>query len=438
MFVLAIFSLICLAFEQSLAKEEWPQWRGPTGQGHANAKGLPLEWSEKESVVWKTPIEGRGHSSPVISGNQIWLTTSVVKEADEDDKEKRLKKNTGNQPLVVAASVTFRAICLDRKTGKKLHDVELWTAEKPQWVHALNSYASPSPILADGKLYCHFGSFGTGCVDSATGKVLWTNRDLAVMHENGPGSTPVLWKDRLILTFDGSDKQFVAALDAATGQLEWKTNRSGKLHANPQLKKAYATPIVIDIDGKPHVVSPGADWLYAYDPQDGSEVWKVPFGELGFSIVPRPVVGHGMIYMSTSFMQPQILAIRYADGDKSTTPKIAWRHKKQAPKMPSPILVGDELYFVSDSGIATCVDAKTGKLHWQKRLGGNFCASPLYADGKIYMFNREGTCTVIKPGTEFKQLASNELDGGFYASAAAVDGALYLRTDKAMYRVEAR
>jgi len=210
------------------------------------------------------------------------------------------------------------------------------------------------------------------------------------------------------------------------------------MNSNPQLKKAYGTPLIVDVAGKPTVLSPAADWLYAYDPASGAEQWKVPYGALGFSIVPRPVAGHGMLFMCTSFMQSELLAIRYDGQGEKKEPHIVWRYAKQAPQMPSPVLVGDEIYVVSDKGVASCLDAKTGTVHWTERLGGNFCASPLAADGRIYFSNRDGLTTVIEPGKTFKPLAKNDLKEGIMASPAAIDGALIVRTDKALYRLGAK
>jgi outer membrane protein assembly factor BamB len=254
------------------------------------------------------------------------------------------------------------------------------------------------------------------------------------MHENGPGSSPVLYQDKLIFHCDGSDVQYIVALDAKTGEIAWKTNRSGEMNSNAQLKKAYGTPIVMKVGNQDAIISPAADWLYAYHPLTGDEMWKVNYGVLGFSIVPRPVAGNGMVYMSTSFMQSEMLAMK-VDG-ASANPAIAWRNKKGVPKMSSPLLVGDELYMVSDNGVATCLDAKSGEALWSERLGGNVSSSPLYADGRIYIGNREGETFVFAPGREFKLLATNKLDGTIMASPAAVDNAIFLRTEKALYRIE--
>jgi hypothetical protein len=412
---------------------DWPQWRGVDGQGHSSATDLPITWSEEKNVAWKTELPGRGYSSPDVDGNLIWLTTALETPADPVKAKERLKANTGGQPLTLLDQVEFRAVCVARDTGKILRDVSLMTEKDPQWVHTLNSYASPTPILQDGRLYCHFGTFGTVCVNSATGEILWRNTELHCMHENGPGGSPVLWKNDLIVMLDGSDVQYVAALDKDTGKVLWKTTRSGELRSDPQLKKSYGTPLIVNVNGQEQLIAPGADWLYGYDPATGRELWKMSYGMLGFSITPRPVAGHGMLFMSTGFMKPDMLGIRY---EGQSQPEIVWHFKQGAPTMPSPLLVGDELYFMSDGGIFTCLDAVSGKEHYRQRLGGNFSSSPLYADGKIYVCSREGVTHVIQPGKEFKSLGNSDLGRPIMASPIALDHALFLRTDKALYRIE--
>lgn len=414
---------------------EWPQWRGPQGQGHAPGTGYPLRWSETEGVTWKTPVPGRGWSSPVIEGNSIWMTTGIETPAPPEDTQRRLKGNTGDQPLTLLSKVELRAIEIDRATGKPGRNVLLLSESDPQWVHELNTYASPSPVIEAGRLYCHFGTFGTTCLDTKSGTVLWKNTDLHIMHENGPGSSPVLWNDLLIFHMDGSDKQYIAALDKNTGKLVWKTDRSGEMDPGPQLKKSYGTPLVVGIEGKDQLLSPASNWLYSYDEQ-GKELWKVSYGALGFSLTPKPVVGHGMVFLSTGFMRPQILAIRF-DGTNAAAPSIAWKNNRGGPTMPSLLLVGDELYFQTDAGgMLTCVDAVSGKEHYRERLGGNFSSSPTFANGRIYFSNREGLTTVVRPGKTFDVLATNKVDGKILASLAAADRAFFLRTDTALYRIE--
>ncbi len=424
-----------IALPLAAAEPDWPQWRGPAGQGHAPAAhDLPVTWSETENVAWKTPLAGRGWSSPVIGGGRIWVTTAIEREASPEEKTRALAGNRMAGQLEVSGSVTIRAMCLDEASGKILHDVELFTISDPQPIHKLNSFASPSPVLAGERLYCHCGDFGAACLDAATGDILWRNRELRLNHENGPGSTPVVWQDKLIVHLDGSDVQSIAAYDTATGTLAWQTPRSGPLRDDPQLKKAYGTPLIAPLEGRDVVLSPAADWLYAYDPATGRELWKLGYGVLGFSIVPRPVVAGELLLLSTSFMQPELLAVKLAGA--ATAPEIVWREKKGAPTMSSALVVDGLVFMVSDKGVATCLDAASGARLWSERLGGNFSSSPLYADGRIYVGNRDGDTFVIEPNREFKLLATNQLDGGIFATPAAVGRAIYLRTENALYRLE--
>lgn len=410
----------------------WPEWRGPSAQGTASASGLPETWSETSNVAWKTTLPGRGHSTPVMWGDQIWLTTAIEKVATPEEAKRRLASNTGDQPLTVLGSVSLRAVCVDRNSGKILHDIELLNVKEPQWAHQLNSYASPTPALEAGRLYAHFGSFGTVALDTRTLKVLWKNEELNVMHENGPGSTAVLHGDRLIAHFDGSDQQFIAAFDKNTGKLAWKTPRSGEMDPRPQQRKAYGTPLVVTINGQPQVVSSAANNIYGYDPQTGKELWKIHYGELGFSMSTVPVADDQQIYFSTAFGKSAVIALKHA-GVK--TPEVAWRNNKNAPKMCSPVLHHGLLFYVDDGGIVSCVDVKTGEAFYRERIGGKFSASPILADGKLYFASREGVVTVIAATKEFKILSQNTLDGSLMASPIADGSALFLRTDKALYKI---
>ncbi len=352
-----------------------------------------------------------------------------------EEKLKRLAGNRFARQLNLADTVSLRAICFDRGSGKMIQNIELFNVKKPIPVHTLNSYASPTPVLEEGRLYCHFGAMGTCALDTKTGKVVW-KQQFKIRHSNGPGASPVVWKNLMIVQCDGTDVQYVVAVDKSTGKVAWKTKRSGTLHDEPEYRKGYATPLVVEHNGRPLLISQGADWVYGYDVRDGSEVWRAKYGDLGFSIVPRPVTGDGLVYLCTSFLRSKLLAVRYdGKGDVSKS-AIAWRYEKQVPKKPSLLLVGTELFMVSDQGVATCLDAKTGKEHWRQRLGGNYSASPIFADGRIYFSSHEGVTTVIKPGTEYEKLATNQLDGRLMASPAVVNSAIYLRTDSALYRIE--
>lgn len=413
------------------AQQNWPQWRGLDGQGHSSAKNVPVKFGDKENLLWKREVPGRGYSSPVIWGDQVWMTTAIEKPASPEEAEKRLKANTGDQPVTVLASVSLRAVCVDRNSGELMQDIEVLNVAEPQWVHQLNSYASPTPVIEEGRLYCHFGAFGTACVDTTSGSPLWRNQETKIMHENGPGSTPVLWENLLIFHCDGSDAQYVTALDKATGKQVWKTERSGQLRSNPQQRKAYGTPLILEMNGQPTVVSTGADWIYGYEPKTGRELWKLSYGQLGFSMSPRPVAANGMIYFSTSFSPPTMFALRY-EGLKQ--PEIAWSNKKNAPSIPSPVVLGSELYFLNDGGILSCVDAKTGEEIYRERLGGKFTSSLTAVGDHLYACSREGVVTVVKTGRKFEVVASNQLEGGIYSSPAMQDETLFVRTDKALYR----
>lgn len=377
-------------------------------------------------------LRGRGWSTPVVEGDQIWVTTAIENAASAEQAEKRLKENTGDQPVTVLESVSLRAICVSLESGEILQDVELLNVKEPQWVHQLNSYASPSPIVKEGRLYAHFGSFGSACLDTRSGSVLWRNEELHIQHENGPGSTPVLWKDRLMVHFDGSDVQFIVALSTETGKVLWRSERSGEMDPRPQQKKAYGTPLLVETASGPVVVSGAADWVYGYAPDSGKELWKVPYGELGFSMSVRPVADAERIYISTSFGKSQVIALKYSG---LTEPEVLWRNNKNAPKMCSPVLAGGLLYYVDDGGILSCVDALTGEAVYRERLSGKFSASLLLADGRLWVCSREGVTFVVAPGREFKLLAQNSLEGQIMASPIALDGALFIRTDKALYRL---
>lgn len=415
---------------------DWPEWRGPGGQGHAPASAthLPTRWNETENVGWKCPLPGRGWSSPVIDGNRIWMTTALETAASPEETQRRLKANTSDQPLTLLSKVELRALCVDRTTGKLLHDRLLLTEQDPQWVHTLNSYASPTPVLGPGRVYLHFGTFGTFCLDSTSGALVWTNTALKIMHENGPGSSPILAGNLLVFHLDGSDTQSVVALDADTGTVAWQTPRSGTMANHPQLRKSYATPAVVSIEGKDQILSQGADWLYAYRPADGQELWKLKYGSLGFSLSSRAVFGHGMMFLATGYSRSEVHAIRLPVGTNAAA--HAWKYAKGAPTMSSPLLIGDELYFVSDSGgMFTCLDARTGQELYRERLGGSHSASPLFADGHIFLSDQEGVTSVIEPGRTFKRVGKNALPGKIMASPVAVGDSLYLRTEVALYRI---
>ncbi|HVW02450.1 MAG TPA: PQQ-binding-like beta-propeller repeat protein [Planctomycetaceae bacterium] len=394
------------------AGENWPEFRGPTADGHVDAPYLPLTWSEQQNVVWKTPIHDRGWSSPVIWGKQVWLTTAT------------------------ADGHSMFAMCLDRETGKVLHDVKVFENEQLDPIAAINSYASPSPVIEAGRVYLHYGSYGTACLDTNTAQILWTRRDLKCDHHEGPGSSPILAGDLLIFHVDGRDVQYVIALDKKTGKTVWKTDRSidySEVQAN--LRKAYCTPIVVRVGEQAQLISPGGKGIMAYDPATGAELWKIRYN--GWSITPRPLFGHGRVYFISDYVKPELLAIRPDGRGDVTDSHVIWSVTKGMPSRPSPLLVDDLLFVISSDGVASCLVAETGETVWKERIGGNFSASPIYANGRIYLFDQDSVATVIAAAREFKVLAVNKLAGKEMLASPAVAGeALFLRTAGHLYRIE--
>lgn len=404
--------LALLGWGLAASAATWPEFRGPTGQGHSDARRVPLEWSETKNVVWKTPIPGTGWSSPVVWGRQVWMTTAL------------------------GEGRSLRAVGVDLDSGRVVHDVEVFTPREPAPINPKNSHASPTPAIESGRVYVHFGTMGTACLETESGRILWKNNELILDHKEGPGSSPILFEDLLIVNCDGMDVQYVVALKKDTGAVAWKTNRSAPLRDNPDFRKAYSTPLVIQVGGRPQLVSVGADQVNAYDPRTGEELWQVRVR--GFSTVARPLFADGVIYVCSDYARPELWAIR-ADGRGNVTDThVLWRFARQVPASPSPILVGGRIYMASNGGVATCLEARSGEQLWQERLGGNFSASPIHAGGYLYFANEEGLVTVVKPGDEFQVAASNQLDGRFLASPAVAGAALLLRTDTHLYRVEQR
>lgn len=428
------YSLATLLLVGSLqAADNWPSYRGPTGDGISDAKGLVTEWSETKNIRWKTAIHGKGWSSPVVWGDQVWLTTSEeVKGTGMVDK-----KLTGGAGGIKIEKVTFFAVCVDRKSGTILHDIKLAGEQDPAYCHDFNSYASPTPVIEEGRVYAHFGSHGTWCLDTATGKVLWERRDLKCNHFRGPGSSPIVYENLLLMIFDGADFQYVAALDKATGKTVWKKDRETKYTTdNGDMKKAYATPQVVMVNGKPELVCPSSECTVAYDPKTGSELWRFHHLKKGsMNVGARTVAGHGMYYLLTGY-QPQLIALRQGGSGLLTKSEVVWETDKTVPSRPSLLLLGDRLVMVNDEGVLTGLDAKTGKPLGSERLNGAFSASPIFANGYIYLPNQTGKTTVVKLTREgFEVVASNELKDGCMASPAVSGDAILLRTRSHLYSI---
>ncbi len=436
-----LFKATCISFFLLLAvpiastgAEDWPQFRGPTGQGHSTAKDIPLRWSESENIAWKVPIVGRGWSSPVVLGGQIWLTTAIETEGSSEELQQAVERVGAPVPNpYVAGHVTLKAICIDRDNGRILHDLTLFQTDEPVVLNTMNSYASPTPVVEAGRVYCDFGAMGNACVDTATGKIVWS-RHLSVEHQVGPGSSPILYGDTLILTRDGCDQQYITALDKTTGRTVWKTPRPPHDTAVMVYRKAFTTPVVFEDNGVDQMVVLGAQWIVSYDPAIGKERWRVDTGPT-FSNASCPAYGDGLVYVCTAYGGTRMYAIRTDGRGDVTDTHIAWEVQRSTPRRTSPLLVDGRLYLVSERGVASCVDAETGEVYWSERLDGAFSASPVFADGHVYFFGENGTATVIQLGDSFRTLAENHIDGRIMATPAFVDRSVILRTDTHLYRI---
>jgi outer membrane protein assembly factor BamB len=393
------------------AAVNWPQFRGPNSDGVTAETGLPLTWSEAEHITWKTAIHGKGWSSPVIWGDQIWMTT-----APEDGKE-------------------LFAVCVDRRSGRIVHDIRVFEIAKPQYCIPTNSYASPTPAIEAGRVYVHFGAHGTACLDTQSGKVLWTRQDLPCNHHRGPASSPIVVGNLLVVAFDGFDLQYVVALDKRTGETVWRRDRNIDYGSEDgDVKKAYGTAKMIVVDGKSQLVYPSAGATIAYEPQTGEEIWRIRHG--GMNACATPLFADGLLYLNTASGGFKLFAMRVDGTGDLTNTNVEWKCSQGVPNRSSPLLVGNLLFMVSDTGTASCLQAKTGKVIWQKRLRGEFSASPLYAEGRVYYCNHDGETFVVAAEREYRLLATNPLDAGCMASPAVYEKGIYLRTKTHLYRIE--
>ncbi|MFO0901586.1 MAG: PQQ-binding-like beta-propeller repeat protein [Pirellulales bacterium] len=396
-----------LAVLCALCGADWNQFRGPRADGRVEGLATPLEWSETKNVVWKAPIAGLGWSSPVVVAGKVIVTTAVPQ----------------------GEGLSLRALALDAKTGAVVWDREVRAVEKTPSIHKKNSHASPTPLVDGDSVFVHFGALGMARLALADGAMEWLCLELDYPPLHGSGGSPVLHDGKLVVVCDGSVNPFVAAVDAKTGKVVWKTLRGVKA----RISHSFVTPTIAVVDGKPQVMAPGPDHFAAYDLETGAELWRVLAP--GWSVVPQPAIGHGMVFYNHDYDNPELMAVKLGGKGDVTDTHVVWRQKRGAPSTPSPLLVGDELYFVSDEGIASCVDAKTGTRHWMQRIEGNYSASPVLANGLVLFMNEEGAATWVELGKTFKPVGKNELPGRTFATPAFADGAMFLRTDSAVYKI---
>jgi outer membrane protein assembly factor BamB len=405
MLILALLLLPALALA-----EDWPQFRGPTGQGISEAKNLPTKWSATENVVWKKEIPGQGWSSPVLMSGKIYMTTAMLDNG---------------------IPISLRALCVDAASGNILWDKEVFHRPAvPSIKHEKNSFASPTPIVTADRLYVHFGHLGTAALD-LEGNVVWTQTKLSFFSVHGNAGSPILLNDLLIFSCDGARNPTIAALDAKTGQIKWQTPRN----AQSRSPFSFSTPLAIELEGKTQIISPASGMVGAYDPADGHEIWRVLYG-MGYSVVPRPIYTNGLLLLSSGFDSAVVYAIdpKGAKGDVTNT-NVRWKERRGAPCTPSIVAVGNESYWVSDNGVAVCADIESGKIHWSHRLGGNFSASPVTAEGRVYFQNETGVGFAVKAGKTFELLSENDLGERSLASYCVDDGTIFIRTENHLWRI---
>ncbi|TWU45245.1 outer membrane biogenesis protein BamB [Novipirellula aureliae] len=409
-----LIRLLALAFPLLLAtrsfadESAWPEFRGPSGDGIAADADLPIA-IDQSVITWQTPIHGKGWSSPVVWKDQIWLTTATA-----DGKR-------------------MSVVCIDRMSGRIVHDKVLIENKEPSSCHPMNSYASPTPVIEEGRVYVHFGAYLTACLDTASADLVWERRDFECDHYRGPASSPILYDGKIFIAFDGIDVQFVVALDAQTGETLWRKKRSIDYGTDiGDQMKAYGTAEVINVNGQDQLIYPSAVATIAYDPQTGNEIWTVYHG--GMNASARPILVDGTLLLSNGL--GAIVAVLAGGKGNITDSNIVWSSKKSVAKRSSPIVVGDLIFMVTDEGILTCRELDSGEIVWKHRLQGTFAASPIYASGRLYFFNMDGEILTLLPIRSYSPLAETTLGDGFMASPAVAGNQLFLRSKSMLYCIE--
>ncbi len=396
---------------------QWTHYRGSNLDGISTETGLPISWNDSSSIAWKTSILGNGWSSPVVYGNQVWLTSEYNKK--------------------------MKAVCVDFTTGKIIYNKTLFSPISLYRKHSINTYATPTAAIEEGFVYIHFGRYGTACLDTRTGETLWKRTDMQCEHVQGPGSSLLIYKDKLIVHIEGTDVQYIYALDKSTGETLWRSERPRKFY-DPMLsigKKAYVTPLIVNVDGRDLMISNGSAVCIAYDPNTGEEVWYIVQGE--DSTIAMPVESNGIVFFYTSFITgtdgekfAELMAVDpRGQGDIGAT-NIIWRMKSPILQLPTPVVVDGLLYTVDSKALLSCLDAGTGETVWSKKLKGKYHSSPVYADGYIYISSTKGETFVFKAGRELKMEAVNSLAGEIWATPALTGGAIVMRTSKYLYKID--
>ena len=410
-----------LISEQASSQEKnWTHFRGSEMNGIAEANGIPPVWNDSV-VKWKTQIHDEGYSSPVVYDNQIWVTT-----AKSDGKE-------------------LYAVCTDFQTGKIIYDIKVFTPDEVEGKHSLNTYASPTACIEKGFVSVHYGSLGTACINTLNGSIVWKRSDFKCKHAQGPASSPILYKNLLILHFEGTDNRFIVALDKSNGKIVWKSNRPEEPYQAlaPIGRKAYITPLIVTVKGHDMMISNGSAIGIAYDPNDGKEIWRVVDG--AESTIAMPVSENGIVYWYTGFTAgddgkkyTELIAVNPDGAGDITGTNVLWKKREELSRNQSltPVIKDGLIYSINTRNILMCIDAATGKEVWSTHVSSNFDSSPIYINGNIFFFSVKGEVLVIKAGRKYEPVAKSQMDSGIWATPAVLRNTVILRTQKYLYRIE--
>jgi len=411
---------------------DWPGWRGPSGNGISTLKDIPISWAADRNIAWKTEVAGRGHSSPVVWGDRVFLTTDIEGEPVAAEAPKhRIRGGAFRHPdsTGINKKHTLKVLCFDAANGKQLWERTAYEGQVYDEIHKFNTYASPTPVV-DGKfVYAYFEAQGLYKYDFA-GNLVW-KISLGKIDTLGLGTgvSPVLFEDKLLLLADqdDGDNSFLVAISTADGKIAWKTPRKAR--------QTWTTPVIVESGGQLELIVMGTENVIAYDPRSGKEMWRTE-GIVGNS-VHTPVFGHGMVYLTTGYPLKKTLAIRLAP-DTAETNRVAWKYEKGTSYVPSPILYGDYLYLMTDAGLLTCLDALTGEPKYESKrfpAPAHFTSPPVAFDGKLLITSEDGDTYVVKAGPVHEVLGTNSLGEPVFASLALAGDSIYVRSGKSLYRI---
>lgn len=397
---------VCL-FPASQSLADWPDFRGPARDGVVRNLQLPKSWSAEENIRWRTEIPGEGWSSPIVIGEMIYLTAAIPNDS----------------------GYALALFSIQANSGEIQNRVQLFqeSSDAPD-IHKKNSHASPTPIFDGTHLFVHFGHQGTACV-TLDGSVVWKNDSLAYPPVHGNGGTPAVVEDLVIFSRDGADISQITALDKRTGKVVWERERD----VEADKKFSFCTPLMLELDGRQQLILPGSNVVQSLDPKTGQEHWRLRYE--GYSVIPRPIYHAGLVFVCTGYNRPSILAIDPTGSGDVTDTHLKWQSNSNIPHTPSIIALDGKIAVVSDKGIACCFDATTGEELWKERIGGNFSASPLLVGTEMYLLSEEGVCTILDIAGQPTEIAVNKIGERCLASMAVVDQDLLLRSDTALYRI---